>query len=156
VIGFKDEAIGLAKMDSDVIRQVAKIRADGDFGAVGAEGESDGVGCVMRNCESVNVDIADSEALAGLDGFNTAEALAKSVWQDALEGLHGGLGDIERGFPKAEDLREAVAVIGVFVGDKNRVEAIDVTFDGSEAGEGFTLSESSVNEDASSFCFEQC
>ena len=155
VIGFEDEAIGLAEVDSDVVWQVAEIGADGDFGAVGAEGESDGVGCVVRDGERVDVDIADGEGLAGLNGLDAAQALAESVGQNALEGLHCGLGDVERGFPEAEDLGEAVAVIGVLVGDEDCVEAVDVTFDGGEAGESFALAEAGVNEDAGSLGFEQ-
>ena len=155
VIGFEDEAIGLAEMDSDMIGQVAEIGADGDFGAVGAESEANGVGSVMRNRESVNVDVADGEALAGLDGFDPAEALAKGVGQDTLEGVHGGLRNVERGFPEAEDLREAVAVVGVLVGDEDGVETVDITPDGGKAGESFALSEAGVNEDAGGFRFEQ-
>jgi hypothetical protein len=155
VIGFEDEAIGLAEMDSDVVRQVAEIGADGDFGAVGAEGESDWVGGVVRDGESVNVDVADGETLAGLDGFDAAETLAESIRQNALESFHRRLSDVERGFPEAEDLRQAVAVVGVLVGDEDRVEAIDVALDGSEASEGFALSEAGVNEDAGGFGFEQ-
>jgi len=105
VIGFEDEAIGLAEMDSNVIREVAEIGADSDFGAVGAESEADGIGGVVRDGEGVDVDVANGEALAGLDGFDAAEAFAESVREDALEGVHGGLGDVERGFPEAEDLR---------------------------------------------------
>jgi hypothetical protein len=155
VIGFEDEAIGLAEMDSDVIRQVAEIGADGHFGAVGAEGESDGVGSVVRDRKRMDVDIANGEALAGLNGFDSTEALAEGVGKDALEGVHGGLGDVERRLPEAEDLREAVAVVGVLVGDENGVEAINVALDGGEAGEGFTFSEAGVDEDAGAFCFEQ-
>jgi hypothetical protein len=155
VIGFEDEAIGLAEMDSHVVWKVAKIRADGNFCAVGAEGESDGVGGVVRNRERVNVDVADSETLAGLNGLNATEPLAEGVGKDALERFHGGLGDVERRFPEAEDLREAVAMIGVLVGDEDCVEAIDVALDSGEAGEGFAFSKAGVNEDASGFRLEQ-
>jgi len=155
VIGFEDEAIGLAEMDSYVIRQVAQIGADGNFAAVGAKSESDGVGSVVRNGEGVHVNVADGEALAGLDGLDAAEALAEGVGKDTLEGVHGGFGDVERCFPEAEDLRQAIAVIGVLVGDENGVEAIDVALDGGEAGKGFALSKAGVNEDAGGFCFEQ-
>jgi len=155
VIGFEDEAIGLAEMDPDVIRQVAEIGADGDFGPIGAEGESDRVGGVVWDGESVNIDVANGEALAGLDRFDTAESLAEGVGQDALQRVHSGFGDVERCFPEAKNLREAVAVIGVFVGDENRVKAINVAFDSGEAGESFALSEAGVNEDAGAFGFEQ-
>ncbi len=155
VIGFEDEAIGLAEMDSDVIRKVAEIGADCDFSAVGAESEADGIGGVVRDGERVDVDVADGEALASLDGFDAAEALAKGVRQDALEGVHGGLGDVEGRFPEAEDLRKAVAVVGVLVGNEYSVETVDITPDGGEAGESFALSKAGVNEDAGGFGFEQ-
>jgi len=155
VVGFEDEAIGLAEMDSDVVWKVAEISADGDFGAVGAEGEADGVGSVVRDGEGVDVDIADGEALAGLDGFDAAEALAEGMGQGTLEGFHRGLGNIEGRFPEAEDLREAVAVVGVLVGDEDGVETVDITPNRSEAGKGFALSKAGVNENAGGFGFEQ-
>src|SRR5882724_3527674 len=155
VIGFEDEAIGLAEMDSDMVWQVAEICADGDFGAVGAEGEADRVGGIVRDGEGVDVDVADGEALASLDGFNTAEAFAEGVGKDALEGVHGGLGDVQRGFPEAEDLREAVAVVGVLVGDENSVETVEITPYGGEAGESFAFSEAGIDEYSGGFGFEQ-
>src|SRR5258707_4530089 len=151
VIGFEDEAISLAEMDSHVVWQVAKIRADGNFCAVGAEGESDRVGRIVRNGEREHVNIADGEALAGLNGLNATEALAEGVGKEALERFHGGVSDGERRFPEAEDLREAVAMIGVLVGDKDCVEAIDAALDSGETGESFTCSDAGVNEYASGF-----
>jgi hypothetical protein len=155
VIGFENEAVGLAEMDSDVIGQIAEIGADCNLGAVGAEGESDRVGGVVGDGERMDVDVADGEALPSLNRFDAAEALAKGVGQDALEGLHRGLGDVEWGFPEAEDLREAIAVVGVFVSDEDRVETVDIAPDGGEAGEGFAFSKAGVNEDACAWGFEQ-
>ncbi len=155
VIGFEDEAIGLAEMDSHVVWKVAEISADGDFGAVGAEGEAYGVGGVVRDGEGMDVDVADGEALASLDGFDTAEALAEGVGEDALQGFHRWLGDIEGRLPEAEDLRKAVAVVGVLVGDEDGVETVDIAPNSSQAGEGFAFSKAGVNEDAGGFGFEQ-
>src|SRR5258708_16710046 len=155
MIGLEDEAIGPTEMDSDMVWQVAEVGAEGDFGAVGEEGEADRVGGGVRYGEGVDVDVADGEALAGLDGFNAAEAFAEGVGKDALEGVHGGLGDVQRGFPEAEDLREAVAVVGVLVGDENSVETVEIATDSGEAGESFAVSEAGVDEDAGGFGFEQ-
>ena len=155
VVGFENEAIGLAEMDSDVVWEVAEIGADGDLGAVGAEGEADGVGGVVRDSERVDIYIANGEALACLDGFDATEALAEGVGKDALQGFHRGLGDVEGRFPEAEDLWEAVAVVGVLVGDEDGVKTVDIAPDGGEAGEGFALSKAGVNEDAGGFSFEQ-
>ena len=155
VIGFEDEAVGLAEVDSHMIGHVAEVGADGDFGAVGAKGEADRVGGVMRDSEGVDFDIANGEGLAGLDGFDAAEAFAESVGEDTLEGIHGGLGNVERSLPEAEDLRKAVTVVGVFVGDEDGVEPVEVALNGGETGEGFAFSEASVNEDAGALGFEQ-
>jgi hypothetical protein len=46
-------------------------------------------------------------------------------------------------------------VVGVLVGDEDRVEAVDITPNGSEAGEGFALSKAGINENAGGFGFEQ-
>jgi len=155
MIGFEDEAIGFAEMDFDELGHVTKIGADGDLGAVGAEGEGDGVDGVVRNGEGVDVDVTDAKALAGLNGFDAAKAFAKSFGKNAPEGAHGGLGDVERSFPEGQDLREAVAMIGVLVGDEDRIEVIKVAFDGSETGKRFALAKAGVHKDAGAIRFEQ-
>ncbi len=155
VIGFEDETISFAEVDFDKFRHVAEVGADGNLGAVGAKSETDGIDGVVRDGEGVDVDIADTKALAGLNGFNAAEALAEGLGENALKNAHGGLGDVKRTLPETEDLRETIAMIGVLVGDEDGVEMIEVGFDGREAGESFTFTEASVNKDAGAFGFEQ-
>lgn len=151
VIGFEDEAIGLAEVDLDEFGHVAEIGADGDLMAIGAEGKADGIGGIVRDGKSVNVNIADGEALAGLDGFDAAKTLAERIRENALELIHCWFGDVERSFPEAENLGKTVAMVGVLVSDEDGVEAVDVAFDGSEASEGFALAKPGVNDDASAF-----
>jgi hypothetical protein len=148
VIGFEDQAISIAKMDFDEFGHVAEVGDDGQFCAVGAEGESDRVCGVVRNGEGVDVDVADGEALAGVNGFKTVESLAERVRKNALHRVQGGLGNVERGFPESEHLGETVAVVGVLVGDEDAVEVVDGLLDGGEAGQSFTFAESRVNEEA--------
>lgn len=155
VIGFEDQAIGLTEMNFDELRHVAEVGADGDFRAVGAEGEAEGIGGIVRDGEGVNVNIADGEALPGVDGFDAAEALAEGFREDTAKLLHGGLGHVKRRFPEAEDLRQAVAVVGVLVSDKHGVEVVNVALDSRETGKSFALAEAGVNEDTSGFGFEQ-
>ena len=52
-------------------------------------------------------------------------------------------------------MREAVAVVGVFVGDEDSIEAVDFAFDGGKTGEGFAFAEAGVNEDTGGVAFEQ-
>jgi hypothetical protein len=155
VIGFEDHAIGFAEMDFHEFGHVAEIGNDSHFRAVGAEREANGVGGVVGDGEGVDVDVANCEVLAGVNGFNAVEALGESFRKNLLEGAEGGLGDVERSFPEAEGLRQAVAMIGVFVGDEDAVEMVDGALDGGEAGESFALAEAGVNEDAGAFRFEQ-
>jgi hypothetical protein len=108
----------------------------------------------MRNGKGVNVDIADGEALTGVNGFEAVETLAERVRKNALHGVQGWLGDIERGFPESEHLGQAVAVVGVLVGDEDAIEMVDGLFDGGEAGESFALAESGVNEEAGALSLE--
>jgi hypothetical protein len=155
VVGFEDETIGFAEVDFDKLRHVAEVGADGNLGAVGAKGETDGIDGIVRNSEGVDVDVTDTKTLAGLNGFDAAEAPAKGFGKNALKNTHCGLGDVERTLPETEDLREAIAVIGVFVSDEDRVEMIEVRFDGGEASKSFAFTEASVNKDAGAFGFEQ-
>jgi hypothetical protein len=155
VIGFQDQTIGFAEMDFDQFRHVSEIGDNGHFRAARAEGESDGVGSVVGDGESVDVDVADGEVLAGVNGLDTVESFAESIGKNLLERAHGGLGHIERRFPEGEGLREAVAVIGMLVGDENAVQMVDGSLDGGEAGEGFAFAEAGVNEDAGAFGFKQ-
>ena len=155
VIGFEDEAIGVAEMDFDVIGHVAEVGDESELGAVGAEGEADGVGGVVRNGEGADFDIADGEALAGSDGFASGEALAEGVGKNALESVEGGVGDEERCFPEREGLGKAAAVVGVLMRDEDAVEAVDVELQGGEAGEGVALAEAGVDEEAGARGFEQ-
>jgi len=66
--------------------------------------------------------------------------------KDALERFHGGLGERRAEVSRGEDLREAVAMIGVLVGDEDCVEAIDAALDSGEASEEFRVFRGQLNE----------
>ena len=155
VIRFENQAIGATEMDFDKLRHVAEVGDDSHFRAVRTKGESDGISRVVRNGESVDVNVADCEVLARLDGFDAFEPLAERFREHAPHCVQGGLGDVERRFPKTKHLREAVAVVGVLVGDEDAVELVDSSFDGGEAGEGFALAEAGVHEEAGALGLEQ-
>ena len=155
VIGFEDQAIGVAQMDFDELRQVAEVGDDGELRAVGAEGEGDGVGGVMRNSEGVDVDVADGEALTGVDGFKAVEAFAERVRKNLIHRVHSRFSNVERSLPESEHLRQSAAVVGVLVGDEDAVEMVDGLFDGGETGQSFALAESGVNEEAGTLSLEQ-
>ncbi len=148
VIGFEDQAIGAAEMHFDEFGHVAQVSDHGHLRAIRTEGETNGVGGVVGNCEGVDVNVADGEMLAGVNRLDAVEPLAESFRKNALHGIYGGFGDVERSFPEAEHLWEAVAVVGVLVGDEDTVDVVDGSFDGSEAGQRFAFAQTGVNEEA--------
>src|SRR5271165_2426125 len=156
VIRFEDQTIGFAQMYFDEFRYVAKIGANSDLAAVSAEGEANRVGGVVGNGESVHVNIANRKTLSGLNRLRPLQSLPECIGKNALQRVHGRPGHVKRRFPESEDLRQAVAVVSVFVGDQNGVEAVNFPSYGSETGESFTLSKAGVNKDAGAFGFEQC
>lgn len=155
VVRFQNQAIGRAQVDLHKFGHVAEVGADRDLRAVGAKSESDRVGRIVRNREGMNIDVTDGKTLASLNGFDAAQALAEGFGQDALKLGHCGPGHIQGCFPDTENLGEAVAMVGVFVGDQDGVEVADFGSDRGEPREGFAFSEPGINEDAGAFGFEQ-
>jgi hypothetical protein len=103
----------------------------------------------------MDIDITDRKALASLDRFYAAKALAKRVGKHAPQRLHGRLSHVEWGLPESQDLRQAVAMVAVLVSDEDGVETVNLSANGGEAGERFALSEAGVHKDAGAFSFEQ-
>ena len=63
-------------MKTDRIRQIAQIGGDGNLDALGAERVPDRVGRVVRDGEAGHIDVADTEAGPGLEGFKDRFAIA--------------------------------------------------------------------------------
>src|SRR6266446_6946449 len=146
VIGFQHQAIGVAQMHFDQRGHIPEVGDEGKLAAVGSESEGDGVGGIVRDSESVNVNVADRKTLAGLNRFEASEPLPESVRKNAAHRVHGGLGDGKRRLPHTKHLREAIAMVGMLVGDEDAVEMIDALLDGGKPGEGFALAETAVDE----------
>ncbi len=72
-----------------------------------------------------------------------------------MKRVHRWFGNVERRFPKTQHLRQAVAVVGVFVGDEDAVNAVDVLLDGGEARESFAFAEAAVHEESGALRLEQ-
>src|SRR5260370_29699115 len=70
VIGFEHETIGAAKVGFDPLGHIAEVGDDGHFRAIRTKSESDGISRVVRNGKRVDVNVADGEMLARLDGFD--------------------------------------------------------------------------------------
>lgn len=154
VIGFKQQTIGVAQMNFDKLGHVAEIGNQRHLGALTAKCEADGVDGIMRNRESVHFYIANHKTLAGMYGFYARDAFAKRFWQAASQRIQSRFSNVQRSFPEGKHLRQTVAVISMFVGNKDAVEMVDGHFDGSEARESFAFAQTGVNQESGALCLE--
>jgi hypothetical protein len=155
VIRFEDQTIRPAQMHLHQLGHVSEVRDNSQLRTVRAKREANGIGRVMGNRESVYVDITDGEMLARLNGFDGTKAFAKGSRKDALHRVHRGFGDVQRRLPHAEHLRQAVAVVRVFVRNEDGVEMLNIFFDGCEPCQRFALAQSGVHEEAGALGLEQ-
>jgi hypothetical protein len=139
VIGFEDQAIDIAEMDFDEFGHVAEVGDDGELGTVGAEGECDRVGGVVRNGEGVDVNVTDGETLPGVNRFEAVEALAERVGKNLIHRVHRRFGYVKRSLPKSEHLRQSAAVVSMLVRNEDAIEAGNGLFDSGKTGQSFAL-----------------
>ena len=74
VIRFEHKTIGIAEMNFHKFWHVAEVGNERHLRAVGAKREADRIGGIVRNLESMNIDIADRKVLARLNGFQARRA----------------------------------------------------------------------------------
>ena len=109
VVGFEQEHVGALQVDADGIGEVAEVGGDGDFDALGAEGETYGVGCIVGDGEAIDVDIADGEAGSGLEEFQDGLELAPG------DGGGGEAAAVDRDAELFRDGGEAGDMVGMLV-----------------------------------------
>ena len=148
VIGFQDQAVRAAEMNFYQLRHVTEVGNDRHFRAIRTKRKPDGISRVMRYCKRVNFNVANAEMLPHANGFHAVEPLAKSFGKKPLHRAHRGFGDVQRRLPQPKHLRQAVAVVGVFVGDEDAVEMFDGFFDGGEPRERFAFAEPGVHQES--------
>lgn len=155
VIGFQNQAVGIAQMNFYQFWKVAEVGDDGHLDAFGAESEANWIGGIVRNGEGMHVNIPDSEMLAGMHGFDATQTFFQAIGKNPLQRIESWFGNVKRGFIETQHLRQAVAVIGMFVGDENSVDLIESNFAGGQSGEGLALAKAAINEEAGARSFEQ-
>ena len=154
MIGFQDQAVRPAEMHFYQLRHVTEVRDDRHFRAIRTEREPDGISRIVRYRKRVNINVANAEMLPRVNGFHTVEPLAKGFWKNALHHVHSRFGNVERRLPHSEHLRQAVAVVGVFVSDEDAVEMFDGFFDGGEPRKRFAFTEPGVHEESGALRLE--
>jgi len=93
--------------------------------------------------------------LAGMHGFDATQTLFQAIGKNTLQRIESWFGNVKRGFIETQHLRQAVAVIGMFVGDENSVDLIESNFAGGQSGESLALAKAAINEEAGARSFEQ-
>ncbi len=114
-----------------------------------------GIDGVVGNAERGDFDIADGEALAGLDELDAFEALGMRLGKNVQRFGVGFRGDVDGGAPRGQQRAKAADMVGMFVGDDDAVEPVDGAFDGGEAPEGFFFAQAGVHQKAGLGSLEQ-
>jgi len=149
VIGFENQKIGVAKMLLDQLGHVAKVGDDGDLHAGGAEREADGIGGVVGDGEGRDFDIADFEFQAGADVFDAAGSFRRRIGEHFFDFAVRRLGEVGGTIPIASELGQAVAVVGVLVGDEDGVHVLGTgAAESFEAADDFLAAETGVYEES--------
>ena len=148
-----------------------------DFRAIGAEGVADRIGGVVRDREGIDFDVADFEALARANifhaidlgfaaGFAARLAVGPALPGGGLFGILGRkhfhdfavrrLGEVRGAIPFAGHLREAGGMVGMLVGDQDRVHALGTrAAQRLEAAQHFLFAKPGVDEEGGAAGFEQ-
>src|SRR6266705_1776687 len=155
VIRFEDQAVALAKMMLDELGQVAEVGNKPQLRAVATERERDRISGVMRNGKGVNFNVANREALPGVNGFDSIETLRQRVGENPMQRVERLFGDKERRFPRRQSMRQAAAMVRVFVRNQNAVESVDIDTNSGEPRQGFPPAESNVHEESGALGLEQ-
>ena len=132
----------------------AEIGDQRHLGTFAAERESDGIDRIVRNCKSVHFNVANHKSLAGMNSFNPRDAFAESFRQASPQRIHGGLRNVQRRLPQTQHLRQAIAVVGVFVSNQDAVKVIDGQFQCGESRQRFAFTQASINKESGPRCLE--
>jgi hypothetical protein len=103
----------------------------------------------------MHIDIANGEVLPGVNGFDAAQALFKTLWKRALERVECLFRNVERCFPDPQHLRQAIAVVGMFVRDEDSVELLERDIARGEARQRFTFAKAAIHQKSGVLRFEQ-
>ena len=156
VVRFEDQKIRFAQVMLHEFRHIAEIGHDGHFRAVAAEGIAHRIGRIVRDGERIDFDIADLEALAGMNMLDALHLLHRAFGIHLQDFAMSRLGEIRRAIEQARQLRDAAGMIGVLVGDQDAVDAIGLRpAERLQAAQQFLLAKSCVDEEGGVLSFEQ-
>ena len=93
--------------------------------------------------------------MSGADVLHTVQAFLRAFRQNAIHFGVRRFGEIYGGAPLAQHLRERADVIGVFVGNDDAVEPVDLALDCGKAPQRFLLAKPRIDQQPGPLGFEQ-
>lgn len=144
VVRFEDQHIRAAQMIFNRVGEITKIGHDADFDAARAEAEADRIARIVRDGKAVDLEIAHAEGRTGLKGFERRSVV---VPVDRARRERGHV-NRDAAVAMAREGAETAHMIGVFVADEDGVNRIERFTDGIEAGLGFALAQTGIDENA--------
>lgn len=146
VVGFKNEGVGGTNTLDDQAGGMTEVGQEPDVARRRAQEEPDGVLGVMRNGESLDLDIADFERGAGGEE-------AELEWRAGSGGGDGVAGQavaVDRQAEFGAEDRQTLGMVAVFVGDEDAVERLRFarTGEGGEALADLAGAEAGIDEQA--------
>src|SRR5437879_1987244 len=155
VIRFEHEAIAIAQVLLDQLGHVTEIGHQGELHAGSAEGEAERVDGVVGNAKRRDFDIANAEAVAGLNELDALESPRVALGKKTQRfGMSFG-GEIYGGAPGGQQRGETADMIRMLVRDDDAVEAIDRTRQGGKPPQRCALSQPRIHQQARPGSLEQ-
>jgi len=156
VVRFEDQKIGFAQMMLHQLRHIAQIGDDSYLRAVATKGVAHRIGCVMRDGEGIDFDVANLKALARVNVLDALHLLHRPFGIHFQDFRMGGLRKIGGAIEQARQLRDPAGMVGVLVGDQDRVDTLGLLpAQRFQAAQQFLLAKSRVNEEGGVLRFEQ-
>lgn len=145
VIGFEDQEVHLPDAFDDELGGMAEVGNDADGVGAVMECEGDRVEGVVGDAEGFDGQVTNRESLAvGKDAPRDADAVGPVGL--FVDGFGGKAVRVDGDGMFFTDGTEAANVIGVFVGDEDGVEVVELPADGGEALGDLTAAEAGINE----------
>lgn len=118
VVSLNDQVVRLCDVLSSLFADVAEVGSEDEFLVVVSESESYAVGGIMRNWESLDVEVLDLDMLAlFVEMAASVDFLSDAVV--AVDAVAHLLGDIDRNVEHFAEDSDGFDVVGVVVSDEN-------------------------------------
>ena len=130
---------------------VAEVGEDTEAVFSVVDDEGDAIGAVVCGGDGVDGDAIDGDGVAGAEVFDGMDVTKGIVGPGGAEGLGGGVhGEVELSIVDSG----AADMVGVVVGDDERVNAIDVAVEGTEAKGCLSAADAGVEEETDAHGFD--